>query len=829
VAVRLFLILLLATLATSAGARAGVGIGMNYNWYKLTLESLHDCKAGQEPQTAGSFILPHYDDARVRATVKRQLRAMHAAGFSSLRILVFHYHDTDPSDDSFVSTDGSIAPADKAKLRAFVGDIAAAGFSTLEVAPAFQAENELFCREKSWGDCFDVKRTDENWRFISEVVQVVRPAAGSMALRYDLGNEQAPDPRMPARALQQAKAYLQTIAKHFQAAHGDDWLFSVARSDKSPPSETSDRLELLLADLAEVDLHPKYLELHTYSADASDMQASLDRANAIAQRTGAKLILGELRYHSAAQASAIGSWLAKNPGSALVDVMQWPELDPSHICAIDPPPPYVPGPLGAALAPFADATPAPAAPGERAWLLVSDIHLDPFETSSDPAMVGSDTNLALFRSVLVQMKRDVPNPAVVLLPGDFFVHDFPHVAARGAAATSLLDASVNTMRAIATAFNNAYPHAQFALALGNNDAPCGDYRSAAGSAYLAQVARIWAPLVDRNGAAPQFAVSFARDGYYSASLPVKGMRLTVLDTVLLSNQYAGACSGASGSATRELAWLNATLRGVAAGERSIVMMHVPPGYDAFTTQALLAAAPGGVRFYPGIFHDAAAKLQSLASAAAPWPYLKPAYNASLIAALTAPENRVAYAIAGHGHRFDFRLAGNVPIVAFGSISPVYHNNPAFYALHVTANGDLRDIDTYAYDEDTQVWLPAHAFDRTWGTARIDAASLAGLHARLGADPALRQTWDLSANGWPSNPSGVWRTWGALWRVPWCAQTVLDGGFTSCADVERRVLLVRTFILAGLLLVLLIVVAVPVLIFRRVRRGVQNRASVKGRS
>jgi len=484
----------------------------------------------------------------------------------------------------------------------------------------------------------------------------------------------------------------------------------------------------------------------------------------------------------------------------------------------------------AAAATSTAATPAPAAPGEQVWLAASDFHLDPFDRSAQASRFGSDSNLALFAAALARMKRAVPDPAVVLLPGDFFVHDFPHVATHAEPSDTPETTAEATMRTIAAAFDRAFPRAQFAIVPGNNDAPCGDYRSVAGSAYAAAIARIWAPLVNRNGAAAQFAASFARDGYYTASLPVRGLRLVALDTVLLSNQYAGACDGAPGSAARELDWLGATLRATPPGQRNLVMMHIPPGYDAFTTQALLAAAPGGVRLYPGIVRDAFAKLKNLASAAAPWPFLKPAYGAQLVDALAAPQDRVAYALAGHSHHFDFRLAGGVPVIVIGSISPVYHNNPSFYALHVGRDGSLRDIDTYAYDDATQAWLAPHDFARTWSVARVDAASLVELHRRLGADAALRRAWGDATNGWPSGGSAGWNAWGPLWRVSWCAQSVLDGGFTRCAGVEGRVFAMRALLGAGLLLVLAIPIAAVVVAYRRRTRqtsaaGVAKKAGL----
>ena len=89
-------------------------------------------------------------------------------------------------------------------------------------------------------------------------------------------------------------------------------------------------------------------------------------------------------------------------------------------------------------------------------------------------------------------------------------------------------------------------------------------------------------------------------------------------------------------------------------------MHVPPGLNAFATQYV---------------RDFIA-----------WPFLSARYNSELPDALASPSGSVFYAIAGHTHRFDFRLAGGVPIVVLGALSPIYDNNPAYYALRLAPDG-----------------------------------------------------------------------------------------------------------------------------------------------
>jgi hypothetical protein len=410
------------------------------------------------------------------------------------------------------------------------------------------------------------------------------------------------------------------------------------------------------------------------------------------------------------------------------------------------------------------ALPAGAVSGQ-VWLAVSDIHLDFFDHALRPSRYGLDTNVALFESAVARMKSTVRDPAVVLISGDFLMH---HLRKRAGSAPNAADeAGLQSMRWIAARLARAFPKSRFAVALGNNDIPCGDYRSAAGSRYLAQVARIWKPLVDRGGASPQFEESFARGGYYTATLPLPRLRLVVLDTVPFSTEYRGNCGGAPDPAQAELSWLSALLRATPRGTRNVVLMHVPPGFDAFATEYV----------------------QDLVA----WPFLKARYQTQLLDALERPSHRILYAIAGHTHRFDFRLAQGVPIVVLGALSPIYNNNPAYYVLRVAQDGSLNDIDFHVFDDMRQTWSSARSFDRAWGLQRINGASLARLHLKIAASSAARDAWNRQASGWSAGVDDASEPWVEGWRVAWCTQEVLGSGFAACAGIEDRVRVIPAFV------------------------------------
>ncbi len=306
---------------------------------------------------------------------------------------------------------------------------------------------------------------------------------------------------------------------------------------------------------------------------------------------------------------------------------------------------------------------APAHAADRPWLAVGDVHLDPGAHYETLAPVGHDSDGALFASAVAEMRRVEPDPPVVVITGDLLAHNF-----RGD--------GLATMRRIAGAFDRAFPHAQFVVAVGNNDDPCGDYRIGSDTAYLKGLAEIWAPLVNRRGAAPDFIQQFARGGYYTAALPERA-RAIVLNSVLWSWRFDGCAPFAPASGITELQWLAGVLAKQTSGQRNVIAMHVPPGIDAYSTSLIQ-----GVAVVPFLAHDP---------------------DESFVATVARNRARIASLIAGHEHSDDHRDVGGVPLLVVSSISPIYGNAPSFDALDV-AEGEIARVRRYALEGDA--WMPA---------------------------------------------------------------------------------------------------------------------------
>jgi predicted phosphodiesterase len=395
------------------------------------------------------------------------------------------------------------------------------------------------------------------------------------------------------------------------------------------------------------------------------------------------------------------------------------------------------------------------------WLFLSDIHFDRiYNQNAPPNYYKDDTDPALLTSFLAAAKRVNPNPPVVVIAGDFIAH---HARDRDAASTFAM---------LASRLNETFPKAQFLFTLGNEDSSCGDYTPTQGSAFLKAVAKAWAPLVDRNGAAPTFAATFARDGSYVARLPVAGLRAVVFDDNFLSVRYDDKCAG-SAAASAVFDDLTADLRATPAKTNNWLLFHEPPGIDSYSTGYLTH----------GLFVV---------------PFLRPHSRDNLLRAIADPRAHVILAIAGHTHRFGFRIVptaagAGIPLLVVPSISPVFNNHPSFLVVPVARDGMLGNIRQFAFDGAHWSELGDLA---SLGVARFDASALRRLDGTLLAGTADRARFaHLYEGGAPSEIGPK------LWPVYACAMTEFDdAAFERCAGrsgfsiLTRRGVVIVTFVI-----------------------------------
>jgi len=401
--------------------------------------------------------------------------------------------------------------------------------------------------------------------------------------------------------------------------------------------------------------------------------------------------------------------------------------------------------LLAALVAVAAVLAAPAqAAGPRAattpWLLVSDVHFDPF-AGADAARVarlqaapvrrwgsllaggapspwGQDTNATLLASSLRAMRRAAPDPPVVLIAGDLLAHDFQQTYEKLAPDASPADYRAfvdKTIAYLAVAFGAAYPRAQFVVTLGNEDAYCGDYEVAPDSPFLLRAARAWRPLVNRRGRAPGFVRSFRHLGAYTARLPIPGLRAVAFDDVFWSTEYDDAC-GTPGTdpAAGQAGWLRDAVAGLRPGERAWLVTHIPPGIDVYAT---------------------------LQGSGAPVPLLTPVGESAIEHAVGG--GRVPAVVFGHLHMSTYRVHGTTPMLGLPSISPVFDNNPAFTTARVRRDGTIADFTVHALNlgEAAPAWRREYRFRDAYDLPAFDAASLRTLTQRLATDAGMRHAYE----------------------------------------------------------------------------------------
>lgn len=406
------------------------------------------------------------------------------------------------------------------------------------------------------------------------------------------------------------------------------------------------------------------------------------------------------------------------------------------------------------------------------WLVASDLHLNPFDSSPVPAAYHTDSNWPLVRSAIAAMKKADPNPDVVVLDGDMLAHQWPtkaHAAGKDGA-----KAAEQTFAQVAHEFDRAFPNAQFLLTLGNNDDACGDYRTGRDSAYRDALAIAWAPLVNRHGAAPSFVHDFVHGGYYRSQLP-QGRTALVLDDVYWSLFYRPCGKGSAGS--EQFGWFERTLQSLPRTQRAVVLMHIPPGIDPVAT--LVAH-----RFLV-------------------IPYLSTGARLHFERDAGAYRDRIGFVLAAHMHRTEIRLSGGLPVLIASSVSPIYENNPSFMRVFFNGQAAPKDFQTYAYDPDDGSWSENFDFDSTFGVHAFDAQTVQRAHDRIAQDDDVRTTWtQAQAAG-----SDVWRNIRGTWMAYWCAQTETGDKYISCAgDRKRTSALFAAAVLAALAAVAVVVLA-----------------------
>jgi sphingomyelin phosphodiesterase acid-like 3 len=406
---------------------------------------------------------------------------------------------------------------------------------------------------------------------------------------------------------------------------------------------------------------------------------------------------------------------------------------------------------------FLRASPPPAPAGKA--LLIADLHFDPL---SDPAIVkqliaapasnwetifaGSgqtgyahspqDTNYPLLNSALTAAASQTQTLADVakggdgaksadfaIALGDYLRHDFEAAFVKTGADQKEFAAFATKTAVYVSRTLQAKLGVPVYLALGNDDSPCGDYKMAPGSPFLAALADSLDVLVQN----PEAAADFRAGGFYELPHPtVPNYEILVLNSVLWSSFYSNCGADKSDPGAAELDWLSSKLyRAKTLGNRVILVMHIPPGIDSYNSAKAGSNKPATEFWQNRYFTRFGELMQSYGEI-------------------------VEVAFAGHTHMDDFRVLSTPSgaAVAFRitpAVSPIFGNNPAFsicdYSL---STGGISDLATYFLDlakgGDNPEWAFEYRFSKAYGYSAYTAANLEALTATIQADSNIRQVF-----------------------------------------------------------------------------------------
>jgi sphingomyelin phosphodiesterase acid-like 3 len=429
----------------------------------------------------------------------------------------------------------------------------------------------------------------------------------------------------------------------------------------------------------------------------------------------------------------------------------------------------------------AQGAPLQPGPGEGLFLIVTDIHFDPFTVPSlvpqldqspvsgwsgifkagaggEVARYGNDAGYTLTVSALEAAAAQNMTYDYVLYTGDYLSHDFNRKYRRLAGPSSQGHTSfaVKTARYVSRLLSETFPGVPLLGVMGNTDSACGDYKIAPNSDFTAGIADQWATL---SGQPDRFA-DFEAGGYYKVAHPtVADQDVIVLNNIFWTPRYWDRCSSGGGDPGREMmSWLDRQLAETRqAGRKAQILLHVPPGINAFSTARHGGSCDAGIS-----------------------PFWRETYSDGFLALMRKYSGTVEYTFSGHTHMDSFAIIGNAdgtPLIASQitpSVSPIFGNNPAFAVfLYNRTSGNILDSATFyvsnldaASQGARPDWQLEYVYRGTYSVPDLSPASRSALASRIKTDDTLRQRFiELYPVKATSNPIDS-----SNWKAFACAQT-----------------------------------------------------------
>ena len=431
------------------------------------------------------------------------------------------------------------------------------------------------------------------------------------------------------------------------------------------------------------------------------------------------------------------------------------------------------------------ASPLLATAGESEFLVISDIHFNPFHgldkqqfqqlnslpakqwpvffKSLDQPVVrpgdNTDTNYMLLVSALDAAKKRLPDAPFILYPGDFMGHNwqdnYDGLASQtiGRNPQAFREFTTKALTLVASEFKQRFPDTPVLATLGNDDSFCEDYWIQPNGDFLSTFADVWQPLLDTAVEAADFRKSFTSLGAYSAELPgLADDRLLVLNSVLWSASYGSAshdpnahghncCSCTNPGAapgTAQFEWLETQLTLAAKQKKRVwLLMHVPPGLDCYA-------------------------LDKGSKVANQWT---PEFTSRYLQLLGRFRDTLHTSFTGHTHMDDYRIdrIDGEPVLLHKitpAVSPIFGNNPAFLVFQLDSKSAapsnwqahyLNLASPGAASRPTSEWSVEYDARKTYGIEEVTARSIDALFVLMKNDQvgpratAYRKFYEVSAS------------------------------------------------------------------------------------
>ena len=296
--------LLIVPLAGGArGAEQRPLIGANYSHWGMS-----GCDFG------GTGILYLYPASGV---VRRQLAAIRAAGIETLRLLLWHMHDTTGHSWGIVSSAGGrIGGDERANLIRYLEGARATGFKRLTIAFAPEWTNSPLPADDHG---YDPSLFDENWGFIRDVRGLAKQH-GPPDTRFNLLNAGAPSDDDVLRA--QVVDYISRLyGRYVDAFGGEDVTVSTVVNGEADRTRLFNLVSALRKSARPL---PRWFELHVFN-DAGQALENLRLADATLASEGLAqpMTVGDIAYDDGLFAAALRTF-ATTSSRPLEEALQWP-------------------------------------------------------------------------------------------------------------------------------------------------------------------------------------------------------------------------------------------------------------------------------------------------------------------------------------------------------------------------------------------------------------------------------------------------------------------------------------------------------------------------